>query len=147
MNLAYDDRGGTGDPVLFIAGRGGAGRTWHLHQVPAFQRAGYRCITFDNRGIGATENAIGFATDQVSVPVKANVYFDGKVVSHTLLHADGSKQTLGLIQPGEHVFFKPGDAIAQLIDHHVAALGQVHAPGAAIGGIAAAFSCPAQSRR
>ena len=56
INLAYDDRG-SGDPVLFIAGRGGAGRTWHLHQVPAFVRAGYRAITFDNRGIGATENA------------------------------------------------------------------------------------------
>ncbi|MGB8407403.1 MAG: alpha/beta hydrolase [Mycobacterium sp.] len=64
MNLAYDERG-IGEPVLFIAGRGGAGRTWHLHQVPAFQRAGYRCITFDNRGIGATENAIGFSTEQV----------------------------------------------------------------------------------
>ncbi len=62
MNLAYDDRG-TGDPVLFIAGRGGAGRTWHLHQVPEFLRAGYRCITFDNRGIGATENADGFTTE------------------------------------------------------------------------------------
>lgn len=61
INLAYDDRG-TGDPVLFIAGRGGAGRTWHLHQVPAFQRAGYRVITFDNRGVGATENASGFTT-------------------------------------------------------------------------------------
>ena len=64
MNLAYDDRG-SGDPVLFIAGRGGAGRTWHLHQVPAFQRAGYRVITFDNRGIGATENAQGFGTEQM----------------------------------------------------------------------------------
>ena len=64
MNLAYDDRG-SGEPVLFIAGRGGAGRTWHLHQVPAFQRAGYRVITFDNRGIGATENAPGFTTDQM----------------------------------------------------------------------------------
>ena len=62
VNLAYDDRG-RGDPVLFIAGRGGAGRTWHLHQVPEFVRAGYRCITFDNRGIGATENADGFTTD------------------------------------------------------------------------------------
>ena len=62
MNLAYDDRG-RGDPVLFIAGRGGAGRTWHLHQVPEFLRAGYRCITFDNRGIGATENADGFTTE------------------------------------------------------------------------------------
>ena len=62
INLAYDDRG-SGDPVLFIAGRGGAGRTWHLHQVPAFLRAGYRVITFDNRGIGATENAGGFTTE------------------------------------------------------------------------------------
>jgi pimeloyl-ACP methyl ester carboxylesterase len=62
VNLAYDDRG-TGDPVLFIAGRGGAGRTWHLHQVPEFLRAGYRCITFDNRGIGATENADSFTTE------------------------------------------------------------------------------------
>ncbi|MDT7758684.1 MAG: hypothetical protein QOH27_4582, partial [Mycobacterium sp.] len=64
MNLAYDDRG-SGDPVLFIAGRGGAGRTWHLHQVPAFQRAGYRVITFDNRGIGATEQATGLTTEQM----------------------------------------------------------------------------------
>ena len=59
INLEFDDRG-AGDPVLFIAGRGGAGRTWHLFQIPAFQRAGYRCITFDNRGIGKTENAQGF---------------------------------------------------------------------------------------
>jgi pimeloyl-ACP methyl ester carboxylesterase len=41
-------------------GSRGAGRTWHLFQIPAFQRAGYRCITFDNRGIGKTENAEGF---------------------------------------------------------------------------------------
>jgi pimeloyl-ACP methyl ester carboxylesterase len=61
INLAYDDRG-TGEPVVFIAGRGGAGRTWHPHQVPAFLAAGFRCITFDNRGIGATENAEGFTT-------------------------------------------------------------------------------------
>jgi pimeloyl-ACP methyl ester carboxylesterase len=64
VNLAYDDRG-TGDPVLFIAGRGGAGRTWHLHQVPEFLRAGYRAVTFDNRGIGATEQASGFGTEQM----------------------------------------------------------------------------------
>jgi pimeloyl-ACP methyl ester carboxylesterase len=64
VNLAYDDRG-SGEPVLFIAGRGGAGRTWHLHQVPAFQRAGFRVVTFDNRGVGATENARGFTTDQM----------------------------------------------------------------------------------
>ncbi|MBO0679182.1 alpha/beta hydrolase [Mycolicibacterium sp. S2-37] len=64
MNLAIDDRG-SGIPVLFIAGRGGAGRTWHLHQVPEFLRNGYRCITFDNRGVGATENASGFGLEQM----------------------------------------------------------------------------------
>lgn len=63
-NLAYEDTG-SGDPVLFIAGTGGAGRTWHIHQVPVFTEAGYRCITFDNRGIGATENADGFSTEQM----------------------------------------------------------------------------------
>ncbi|HEU0192258.1 MAG TPA: alpha/beta hydrolase [Mycobacterium sp.] len=62
INLAYDDRNPDGEPVLFIAGRGGAGRGWHVHQVPEFQLARYRCITFDNRGIGATENATGFTT-------------------------------------------------------------------------------------
>lgn len=62
INLAYDDRG-SGEPVVFIAGHGGAGRTWHPYQVPAFLAAGYRVITFDNRGIGATENAQGFTTE------------------------------------------------------------------------------------
>ena len=61
VNLAYDDRG-LGEPVLFIAGQGGAGRTWQLHQEPAFRAAGYRVITFDNRGVGATANAGGFTT-------------------------------------------------------------------------------------
>ena len=35
---------------------------------------------------------------------KANVYFEGKVVSHTLLFPDGSKKTLGLIYPGQYHF-------------------------------------------
>ncbi len=61
MNLAYDDRG-DGEPVLFIAGQGGVGRTWEVHQAPAFRAAGYRVITFDNRGVGATANADGFTT-------------------------------------------------------------------------------------
>jgi pimeloyl-ACP methyl ester carboxylesterase len=64
VNLAYEDRG-SGAPVLFIAGRGGVGRTWHMHQVPEFVRAGYRAITFDNRGVGATEQATGFGIEQM----------------------------------------------------------------------------------
>ena len=40
----------------------------------------------------------------VTALVKANVYFDGKVVSHTILSPDGSKRTLGLIYPGTFRF-------------------------------------------
>jgi len=40
----------------------------------------------------------------VTVDAKANVYFDGRVVSHTLRLADGSKKTLGLIYPGKFHF-------------------------------------------
>jgi len=40
----------------------------------------------------------------VTAVAKANVYFDGKVVSHTLRFADGSKKTIGLIYPGEFHF-------------------------------------------
>lgn len=40
----------------------------------------------------------------VTVDAKANVYFDGKVVSHTVHFADGTKKTLGLIYPGKFHF-------------------------------------------
>ncbi len=40
----------------------------------------------------------------VTVHTKANVYFDGKVVSHTVLFAGGAKKTLGLIYPGSYHF-------------------------------------------
>jgi uncharacterized protein YaiE (UPF0345 family) len=40
----------------------------------------------------------------VSVDAKANVYFDGRVVSHTVHFADGSRKTLGLIYPGTYHF-------------------------------------------
>ena len=40
----------------------------------------------------------------VTAVAKANVYFDGKVVSHSILFPDGSKKTLGLIYPGQFHF-------------------------------------------
>ena len=38
--------------------------------------------------------------DNVSVVKKANVYFDGKCVSHTVIFPDGARKTLGVILPG-----------------------------------------------
>ena len=40
----------------------------------------------------------------VTAVTKANVYFDGKVVSHTILFPDGTKKTLGLIYAGAYHF-------------------------------------------
>ena len=40
----------------------------------------------------------------VSVLTKANIYFDGNVVSHTVVFADGTKKTLGLIRAGNYHF-------------------------------------------
>jgi uncharacterized protein YaiE (UPF0345 family) len=40
----------------------------------------------------------------VTAVAKANVYFDGKVVSHSIRFEDGSRKTLGLIYPGEYHF-------------------------------------------
>ena len=40
----------------------------------------------------------------VTVLAKANVFFDGKVVSHTILRADGTRQSVGVILPGKFHF-------------------------------------------
>ena len=42
--------------------------------------------------------------NNVSVVKQANIYFDGKVVSRTVLFPDGSKKTLGIMLPGEYLF-------------------------------------------
>lgn len=42
--------------------------------------------------------------DNVSIVKKANVYFDGKVSSRTVLLGNGEAKTLGFMQPGEFVF-------------------------------------------
>jgi len=40
----------------------------------------------------------------VTVVKKANIYFGGQVVSYSVLFADGSKKTLGVMQAGEYEF-------------------------------------------
>ena len=60
--------------------------------------------------------------ENVSVDVKANVYFDGRVVSHSVYFADGSKKTLGLIQAGEYHF---GTAAAERMEIVAGACGVV----------------------
>ncbi|MEI7817341.1 MAG: pyrimidine/purine nucleoside phosphorylase [Desulfuromonadales bacterium] len=40
----------------------------------------------------------------VTVVKKANIYFGGQVTSRSVFFADGSKKTLGVMQPGEYEF-------------------------------------------
>jgi len=42
--------------------------------------------------------------ESVTVVCKANVYFEGKVVSHTLLLGGGARKSIGLIYPGSYTF-------------------------------------------
>jgi uncharacterized protein YaiE (UPF0345 family) len=42
--------------------------------------------------------------ENVSIIKQANIYFDGKVSSRTVVFADGTKKTLGLMAPGEYEF-------------------------------------------
>jgi len=40
----------------------------------------------------------------VTAVKKANVYFEGKVISHTLKFEDGTTKTLGVMQVGDYTF-------------------------------------------
>ncbi len=42
--------------------------------------------------------------DNVSVVKQANVYFDGKCVSHTVQFADGTKKSIGVVLPSALTF-------------------------------------------
>ncbi|CAB1367883.1 pyrimidine/purine nucleoside phosphorylase [Denitratisoma oestradiolicum] len=42
--------------------------------------------------------------DNVSVVKQANVYFDGKCVSHTVQFADGTKKSVGVVLPSSLTF-------------------------------------------
>ena len=50
---------------------------------------------------------------QASVTAKANIYFEGKVVSHSIVTAEGDKKTIGLIYPGSYHF---GTAAAERME-------------------------------
>ena len=54
--------------------------------------------------------------DNVSVVKKANVYFDGKCVSHTVLLADGSRKSVGVILPAKLTFNTGAPEVMELIE-------------------------------
>jgi uncharacterized protein YaiE (UPF0345 family) len=51
----------------------------------------------------------------VTVVQKANVYFDGKVTSRTVIFPDDSKKTLGIMLPGEYSFTTGDKEIMEIV--------------------------------
>ncbi|MGC4960161.1 alpha/beta fold hydrolase [Gordonia sp. DT218] len=65
IEIAYEDFG-SGPLVVLVMGTGSPGRVWQAHQQPALTKAGYRVVTFDNRGIApSSECADGFSHDDM----------------------------------------------------------------------------------
>jgi len=57
VTLAYDELGESdAEPVLLIAGCGQPALAWHVGVAPALAAAGYRVITFDNRGVAPSSS-------------------------------------------------------------------------------------------
>ena len=54
IKLHYTDSGGDGRPVVLIHGWPLSGESW-AHQTDALTGAGYRVITYDRRGFGASD--------------------------------------------------------------------------------------------
>jgi purine/pyrimidine-nucleoside phosphorylase len=57
-----------------------------------------------NRNITKRKEQTMSEFKDVTIVKKANVYFDGKVTSRTIIFSDGSKKTLGIMLPGEYDF-------------------------------------------
>jgi uncharacterized protein YaiE (UPF0345 family) len=51
----------------------------------------------------------------VTALAKANVYFEGRVVSHTILLSDGARKTLGLIFPGSYHFGTDAAEVMEIV--------------------------------
>jgi uncharacterized protein YaiE (UPF0345 family) len=83
--------------------------------------------------------------NNVTVVRKANIYFDGKVSSRTIIFADGSKKTLGVMLPGDYEFNTADKEIMEILSGEL----EVLLPGAqnwrAVQG-GESFDVPAQAK-
>lgn len=81
----------------------------------------------------------------VTVIREANIYFNGGVTSRTVLFPDGTKKTLGIMQPGEYEFTTGAREIMEILSGELV----VQLPGESAwrsvkGG--ESFEIPAESR-
>ena len=83
--------------------------------------------------------------DGVSIDTKANVYFEGRCVSHTIRLADGTRKSVGVILPAQKLTF---DTAAPEKMELVVGRCRVKLPGESAArelGAGQSFDVPAQS--
>ena len=61
----------------------------------------------------------------VTIIKEANIYFEGKVTSRSILFPDGSKKTLGVMLPGEYEFNTDKKEIMEIMSGEL----EVQVPG------------------
>ena len=83
--------------------------------------------------------------NNVSIVKKANIYFDGKVTSRAVVFPDGSKKTLGIMQPGEYEFGTEEKELMEILAGDLEVLLPGSADWQAISG-GESFEVPAQSK-
>lgn len=93
--LSYHVRG-EGPPVLFIQGVGVHGDGW-LPQVDALAAAGYRCLWFDNRGMGRSQPlGAALTVERMSADARALMDAEGWASAHVVGHSLGGLVALDL---------------------------------------------------
>jgi uncharacterized protein YaiE (UPF0345 family) len=112
--------------------------------VNATERSRRRLAIGDGNDHARIMSSVPTQFTGVTAVTKANLYFDARVVSHTLLFADGSKKTLGLIYPGTYHFGTGAPELMEIVAGacQVVLDGQTATASYAAG---TAFSVPGQS--
>jgi pimeloyl-ACP methyl ester carboxylesterase len=104
ISIHYEDHG-AGQPVVLIHGYPLSGRAWD-RQVPALLEAGYRVITYDRRGFGASSQpATGYDYDTFAADLHALLEHldlrDAVLAGHSMGTGEVTRY-LARYGPGDH---------------------------------------------
>ena len=122
VNLAYDDSGGSGVPVVLLHARSGTCESWEP-QVPALIARGFRCLNYDRRGAGSSapdssSEQPGYAVDDlhglvehlrlppfhlIGTAAGGVVAFDFAISYPSLVRTLVIADTIGGVQDPEHM--------------------------------------------
>ncbi len=81
--------------------------------------------------------------NNITIVKEANIYFDGNVTSRTVLFADGTRKTLGIMLPGDYEFGTEAKELMEILAGEL----EIQLPGEGWKSISAgeSFEVPADS--